>query len=197
MQRKSTAGSAMLRKCSKPADKFWVADKIQAFRCQHRHMQRLAYMASRIRPIRVAMEKTAARGKVQNRRARQHRQRPAPLDLLKFGWPQVHKLTLNRTTLDAPTRVFVAKKITRFLAYRLLDPAPNPAYARCVAFNVGDLKAASDFFSVPLPVCSGGPVPLVGGLEFRPVQHAHVPHLFCRRFHGDRSVAGHRHYPLG
>jgi hypothetical protein len=74
MQREGIAWSRMLRERKIPGDKLRRADEIERGRCQRRHVQRLANMASGIGAFAVFVKETAARGKVQQRSASQQRQ---------------------------------------------------------------------------------------------------------------------------
>jgi len=63
----------MLRQRRMPSDKFGRAAQVQPGRCQDRHMQHLADMAGGIGTVRVLVEERAARGKIEQRSARQER----------------------------------------------------------------------------------------------------------------------------
>jgi hypothetical protein len=68
-------------------------NQVQAGGCQRGHMQRLANVASRLRPIRMVVEKRAARGKVQQRHATQNRQCAPRSPMPENRSLRVHTLT--------------------------------------------------------------------------------------------------------
>ena len=65
MKRKGIRLRDMLRKRRMPRDLLGFGNQVQASGCQGGHVQRLANVASCLRPIRMVVEKRAARGKVQ------------------------------------------------------------------------------------------------------------------------------------
>jgi hypothetical protein len=76
-----------------PCDLLRLRNQVQTCSRQGGHVQRLANVASRLRPIRVVVEKRAARGKVEQRHATQDRQR-APRTPMPEDRPlRVHTLT--------------------------------------------------------------------------------------------------------
>jgi hypothetical protein len=66
----------MLREGSKPCDQFGGSNEVKRSRGQHRHVQRLAYVASSFRAACMMVEQAAARRKIQQNGASQDRQRP-------------------------------------------------------------------------------------------------------------------------
>jgi hypothetical protein len=76
-----------------PCDLLRLRNQVEAGSGQGGHVQRLANVASRLRPIRMVVEKRAARGKVEQRHATQNRQR-APRTSVPENRPlRVHTLT--------------------------------------------------------------------------------------------------------
>jgi hypothetical protein len=73
MQRKRIAWRGVPRQRRKPSDDLRVAAEVYPGRSQHRHMQRLADMASRIRPIRMLVKERAACREIEQRNASQQR----------------------------------------------------------------------------------------------------------------------------
>jgi hypothetical protein len=135
VQRKRGAWPAVLRQRRISSYKFRSANKIEAFRSQRWDVQRLANVASRIRPIGMFVEETSTGGKIQNRGASQYRQRALPVLFPEFVFPKFHKfhwLTLYRNTLDASGAIPVVQKspIQRIecLTRRSIQPTLDTAY---------------------------------------------------------------------
>jgi hypothetical protein len=63
----------MLRERSISGDQLRSGDEVERSRGQHGHVQRLADVASRLRSTRMLVEQAAARRKIQQDGARQHR----------------------------------------------------------------------------------------------------------------------------
>jgi hypothetical protein len=76
-----------------PSNLLRFGNQIQACSGQGRHVQRLADVASRLRPIRVVVEERAACGKVQQRRAAQDGQRAPRIPVPEDRPVRVHTLT--------------------------------------------------------------------------------------------------------
>jgi hypothetical protein len=76
-----------------PGNLLSVRNQVQAGGCQGGHVQRLANVASRLRPIRMVVEKRAARGKVEQRHATQNCQRAPRTPVPEDRYPRVHTLT--------------------------------------------------------------------------------------------------------
>jgi hypothetical protein len=68
-------------------------NQVQTRGGQGGHVQRLANVASRLRPIRMVVEKRAARGKVEQRHATQNRQRAPRTPVPENRSLRVHTLT--------------------------------------------------------------------------------------------------------
>ena len=77
MQGKRIAWAGVLRYRRKPGNDLGSAAEVQPGRCQRRHVQRLADMASVIGPLRVLMEERSARRKIAQCNASQQRQQAA------------------------------------------------------------------------------------------------------------------------
>jgi hypothetical protein len=93
MQRNGIRWNCVFRKGRMPCDLLRLRNQIQARSGQGGHVQRLANVASRFRPICMVVEKRAARGKVQQRHAAQYCQR-APSTLMPEDRSlRVHTLT--------------------------------------------------------------------------------------------------------
>ena len=105
-----------------PGDDLRRADEIQPRGRQQRHVQRLADMAGGIRPIRMLVEQSAARGKKEQRGASQQRQRAAHEHSSEDGPLRLHQATLQLSTLDGRTSRLVANKAPKEVN-GLLDPA--------------------------------------------------------------------------
>ena len=67
----------MARKGGVPGDNFGCGDQMQSCRCQGRHMQRLANVASTIRAAGVLVEEGSSGSKIKQRGTGQHRHRAA------------------------------------------------------------------------------------------------------------------------
>jgi hypothetical protein len=84
MQRNGIRWDRVFREGRMPCDLLRFRNQVQAGSGQGGHVQRLANVASRLRPTGVVVEKRAAPGKVQQRHATQNRQRaprvPMPED---------------------------------------------------------------------------------------------------------------------
>src|ERR1700716_4102083 len=91
MQREGIAWRRMLQQRSIPDDDLRRADKVKVRCRQRRHVQRLANMAGGIGPIRMFMEKRAARGKVEEGGESQQRQCAARNRSTENGYSPVHK----------------------------------------------------------------------------------------------------------
>ncbi len=94
MQGKRIARSRVRRQRKIPSNEFGDVNEVERGRSQRRHVQRLADVASRPGTTGVVMEDCPARGKVEHRRARQQRQRPAR----KLS-PKKVSLLLHRTSI--------------------------------------------------------------------------------------------------
>lgn len=108
MQRKRIAWAGVLRYRRKPGNDLGSVAEVQPGRCQRRHVQRLADMASVIGPLCVLMEERSARRKINQCNASQQRQRTAQRSSPEIGFPQSHLSTLNLSTLDGRTTRMVA-----------------------------------------------------------------------------------------
>jgi hypothetical protein len=73
MQRNGIRWNCVFRERRMPRHLLRFRNQVQARSCQSGHVQRLANVASRLRPIGVVMEKRTARGKVEQRHATQNR----------------------------------------------------------------------------------------------------------------------------
>lgn len=84
MERRGIRLSDVLRDRRMPCHLLRLGNQVQTRSRQGRHVQRLANVASCLRPIRMVVEKRAARGKVKQRHATQNCQRaprtPVPED---------------------------------------------------------------------------------------------------------------------
>jgi hypothetical protein len=108
MQRKRIARCRVLRQRRIPGDSLGRADQVQPGGCQGGHVQRLAYVARGIGSICVLVKKGAARGKIEQRSASQQRHEAASSVSPETGYPQVHKPTLQLSTLDVRLSALVA-----------------------------------------------------------------------------------------
>lgn len=93
MKRKGIRLSEVLRQNRVPGNLLRVRNQVYAVGGQGGHVQRLANVASCLRPIRMVVEKRAARGKVQQRHAAQNRQRAPGIPMPEDRSLQVHTLT--------------------------------------------------------------------------------------------------------
>ena len=114
MQREGIARRHVLRQRRKPGDNLKRAGKIQPGSRQRRHVQRLADMAGRIGPIRMLVEKGAARGEIKQRRTSYQRQRAAHHASPENRSPQIHLSTLYLITFDGPIGGLVANRTPAF-----------------------------------------------------------------------------------
>ena len=94
MQREGIAWRGVLRQRRIPGDDLRRADEVQPGSRQRRHVQRLAHVAGSIGPIRVLVEKGAARGEKKQRGASQQRQRAAHNGSPENAFLRIHLSTL-------------------------------------------------------------------------------------------------------
>jgi hypothetical protein len=90
MERKGVRLSDMSRQHRVPSNLLSVGNQVQAGGRQGWNVQRLANVASRLRPTRVVVKKRAARGQVQHRDATQNRQRPPRTAMAENRFLRVH-----------------------------------------------------------------------------------------------------------
>jgi hypothetical protein len=116
MQRKRITWRGVPRQRTIPANDLGRAAEVQPGRSQRRHMQRLADMASRIRPTGMLVKERAACREIEQRKASQQRKRASYNRSLEFGSLRIHQSTLYLSTLDEPSTQLVAiyvQKVTR------------------------------------------------------------------------------------
>ena len=77
-----------------PGDWPRCRDQIQRGRRQRRHVQRLANMASRLRPTLMMVQERAARSKEEQHRAAKHRQRAVRNRSPRYGSLRSHNSTI-------------------------------------------------------------------------------------------------------
>jgi hypothetical protein len=86
---------------SKPGDQLGSGNEVKRSSGQHRHVQRLADVASSFRPARMMVEQAAARCKVQQNGASHDRQRPMRDGPSEDSPTRMHKAPNQPSTLDA------------------------------------------------------------------------------------------------
>ena len=115
----------MLRERRRSGDQLGNGDQIQSSGGQHRHVQRLADVASGFRTIGVLVEQAPARREIQQHGAGQHGHRPAHACPSKNSPTQLHDLPVSVTSLSRQAAEWV-QKVDPY-PITLLDPATIPA----------------------------------------------------------------------
>ena len=93
MQRNGIRWNCVFRERRMPSNLLCFRNQIQACSRQSGHVQRLADVASRLRPIGMVVEKRAARSKVEQRHAAQDGQRAPRIPMPEDRPVRVHTLT--------------------------------------------------------------------------------------------------------
>ena len=91
----------MLRERRISCDQLRSDNQVKRSGSQHGHVQRLANVASRLRPMGMLVEQASACCEIQQHGASQHRQRPARVPRSENGLTRLHESPYKPSTLDA------------------------------------------------------------------------------------------------
>jgi len=125
MQRKRIARRSMLRERRISCDQLGDNDEVECRRGQHRHVQRLADVASGLRTIGVLVKQAPARREIQQHGASQHGHRPAHACPSENSPAQLHDLSVSVTPLTRQPAEGVQKVDPYPITF--LDPATIPS----------------------------------------------------------------------